>query len=190
VLLVYRPVTLTELGSLVESLDNNPANAESINKAIGLCGSFLTVRDSRVFIIHQSAKDYLSNKAAPIIFPYGSTDAHGIIFSQSLQAMSAMLRRNMYNLYPLGLPINEIKAPDPDPLAAIRYSCIHWIDHFCDMHNSDGQSQNQLGHEKCQAVFLFLRKFFLYWLEALGLMGYIEHGVLSMARLENLLRVS
>lgn len=125
VLLVYRPITLAELSSLVESPDDNPADAELIHKAIGFCGSFLTVRDSRVYVIHQSAKDYLSSKAAPTIFPSGSANVHGVIFSQSLRAMSATLQRNIYNVYPPGLRINAIKAPDSDPLAALQYSCVH-----------------------------------------------------------------
>jgi hypothetical protein len=188
VLFVYRPVTLAELGSLLESPDDNPADDELIHKAIGLCGSFLIVRDSRVYVIHQSAKDYLSSKAAPTIFS-GSANVHGVIFARSLQAMSATLQRNIYNIYPPGLPINAIKAPDPDPLAAIRYSCVHWVDHFCYIHNSNSQAQDHIDH-KCQEVFQFLQKYYLYWLEALGLMGHIEDGVLSMARLESLLRVS
>ncbi|KKO96442.1 hypothetical protein THAR02_11457 [Trichoderma harzianum] len=123
VLLVYRPVTLAELSSLVESPDDNPADAELVHKAIGFCGSFLTVRDGRIYVIHQSAKDYLSGKAAPTIFPSGSANVHGVIFARSLQAMSATLRRNIYNLYSPGTSINNIEAPDPDPLAAIQYSC-------------------------------------------------------------------
>ncbi|KAL7904015.1 hypothetical protein GGI35DRAFT_245231 [Trichoderma velutinum] len=189
ILLVYRPVTLAELGSLLESPDNTPADAKLINKAIGFCGSFLTVRDSRVYVIHQSAKDYLSGKAASTIFPSSSADVHGVIFARSLQAMSATLRRNIYNLYPPGLPINAIKAPDPDPLAAVRYSCVYWVDHFCSIFNSNSQSQDQVDH-KCRTVFLFIRKYFLYWLEALGLMRHIGDGVLSIARLENLLTSS
>ncbi|KAL7940607.1 NACHT domain-containing protein [Trichoderma barbatum] len=189
VLLVYQPVTLAELGTLIESPDDNLADAELIDRAIRFCGSFLTIRDSRVYVIHQSAKDYLSGKAAPTIFPSGSANVHGVIFSQSLQAMSATLQRNIYNLYSPGTSINDIKAPDPDPLAAIQYSCVHWVDHFCYIHDSNSQSQDQVGH-KYQEVFLFLRKYFLYWLEALGLTGHIEDGILSIIRLENLLRVS
>lgn len=130
-LLIYRPITLAELSSLIKSLDNNPADTKLINRAIGFYGSFLTVRDSRIYVIHQLAKDYLSGKAALTIFPSGSATVHGSIFARSLQAMSATLRRNIYDLYPPGLPINKIKAPDPDPLAVIQYSCVHWVDHFC-----------------------------------------------------------
>ncbi|PTB40405.1 hypothetical protein M441DRAFT_59154 [Trichoderma asperellum CBS 433.97] len=184
VLLVYQPVTLAELGTLIESTDNDPVDAELIHKAIGFCGSFLTMRDSRVYIIHQSAKDYLSGKAASTIFPSNSADIHGVIFVRSIQAMSTRLQRNIYNLHSPGTSINNIKAPDPDPLAAVRYSCVHWVDHFCYIYNSN---KDQVNHE-CQEVFLFLRKYFLYWLEALGLMGYVEDVILSMIGLENLLR--
>ncbi|KAM0247351.1 hypothetical protein ACHAQJ_009885 [Trichoderma viride] len=178
---------MAELGSLLESSDNNnPADAELIQKAIGLCGSFLTVRDSHIYFIHQSAKDFLSGEAAFALFPLGPANVHGVIFSRSLQAMSAILQRNIYNAYPPGIPINEIKALDLDPLDAIRYSCVHWVDHFCDMHNGRSQSQYQVDH-KCQAVFQFLQKYFLYWLEALSLMGGMKDGVLGMEKLENYL---
>lgn len=190
VLLVYRPVTLVELGSLIDAPENNFTDVESIHKAIGLCGSFLTVRDSQVYVIHQSAKDYLSDKALSTTFFPSPSDVHDAIFSRSIQAMSANLRRNIYNLHSPGLSSIEIKAPDPDPLSAIRYSCIHWVDHFCDMHNRNSQSQNGVENTQYQTVQLFLRKYFLYWLEALGLVGHIEDGVLSMARLEDTLRVS
>ncbi|KAL5092833.1 hypothetical protein Trisim1_000568 [Trichoderma cf. simile WF8] len=187
-LLVYRPVTLVELSSLIKSPDDDDADIESIDKALGLCGSFLTVRDGQVYVIHQSVKDYFSDNAVSAAFLPSPADVHGDIFLRSTEVMSAKLRRNIYNSCSPGLSSNEIKRPDPDPLSAIRYSCIHWIDHFCDMHNS--QSQHQTREDRCRTVFKFLRKYLLYWLEALGLMGCTENGVLSMARLEDLLRVS
>ncbi|OPB43886.1 hypothetical protein A0O28_0022040 [Trichoderma guizhouense] len=188
VLLAYRPVTLAELGSIIQSSDDGLADAESMHKAIELCGSFLTVRDSQVYVIHHSAKDYLSDQALSTAFFPSPADVHGDIVLHSIQAMSATLRRNIYNLRSPGLQSNEIKVPNPDPLSAIRYSCIHWVDHFCDLHNS--QSQDEVDNESHRTVFLFLQKYFLYWLETLGVTAHIEDGVLSMAKLEDLLRVS
>lgn len=182
---VYRPITIAELGILIKCPD-----AELIHKAIGFCGSFLTVRDNQVYIIHQSAKDYLKGEAASTLLP-SPAKINGLILSQSVQAMSATLRRNIYNLDSPSLSTNEIKAPDPDPLETIRYSCIYWIDHFCDIYTQDGQSrsQNLVDDEKCQMILLFFRKYFLYWLEALGLLGHIEDSVLSIIRLGSLLKV-
>ncbi|RYP09775.1 hypothetical protein DL765_008331 [Monosporascus sp. GIB2] len=142
--------------------------------------SFLTIRDDRVYLIHQSVKDYLNGKASSTIFPSGPTNVHHAIFSQSLQAMSATLRRDIYNLHHPGLLIGEIKAPDPDPLAAIRYSCVHWIDHFCDAYNRSCPEVETVGQ--------FLQEKFLYWLEALGLIQHMGDAILSITRLESLLR--
>ncbi|KAL7789848.1 WD40 repeat-like protein [Trichoderma ceciliae] len=187
VLLVYQPVTLAELGYLIESPNRDPTDVNLLHRAVELCGSFLTTKGELVYIIHQSAKDYL-NKTISTILPAGSANMHGVIFSQSLKAMSATLQRNMYDLDPLGLTVNKIKAPDPDPLRVIHYLCIHWVNHFCDMHCIHGQPQREVDHEKSQMIILFLQKYLLYWLEALGLIGHIEDAVLSIIRLENLLR--
>lgn len=182
---VYRPVTIAELCILIKCPD-----AELVHKAIGFCGSFLAVREGQVYIIHQSAKDYLSGEAASTLLPSPAA-IHGVILTQSVRAMSVSLRRNIYDLDSPSLSTNEIKVPDPDPLEAIRYSCIYWIDHFCGIYTQDGpfQSQNLIDDDQCQMVFLFFRKHFLYWLEALGLLGHVEDSVLSIIRLVGLLEV-
>jgi hypothetical protein len=153
-----------------------------------MCGSFLKIQSDYVYLIHQSVKDYLSGKARAIIFPSGLTDAHHIIFWRSLDAMSMTLRRNIYDLHPLGLLTSEVITPEPDPLAAVRYSCVRWINHFCDMH-SESLSQHQ-GLRDDESVRRFFDEFFLYWLEAMSLLRAMAEAVLSVTRLENLLKVS
>ncbi|RYP84315.1 hypothetical protein DL770_005219 [Monosporascus sp. CRB-9-2] len=175
---VYQPLTLTELASLVELPQVISDNLEWLEQFIGQCGSFLTIRGGMIYFVHQSVKDYLSDKASSTIFPSGPTDVHHAIFSRSLQAMST-LRRNIYNLHRPGLLIGEINAPDPDPLAAIRYSCVHWIGHFCDAYSSSRPEVETVGQ--------FLREKSLYWLEALGLIQHMGDVILSITRLESLL---
>ncbi|TEY28939.1 hypothetical protein BOTCAL_0983g00020 [Botryotinia calthae] len=46
--------------------------------------------------------------------------------------ISNTLKRDIYNLCYPGFPIDQVKQPDPDPLAYIQYSCIHWVDHLKD----------------------------------------------------------
>ena len=41
--IVYQPITLKELTSLVEMLDDIADDLESIREIISLCGSFLTI---------------------------------------------------------------------------------------------------------------------------------------------------
>ena len=47
-----------------------------------MCGSLLTIRNSYVHLIHQSAKDYLGTNASAKIF-LGKADVHHSLFSRS-----------------------------------------------------------------------------------------------------------
>ncbi|PVH69552.1 beta transducin-like protein HET-D2Y [Cadophora sp. DSE1049] len=181
--IIYRPILLKELTSLIEMLEDLLDDLESLREIIGLCGSFLTIREDIIYFVHQSAKDYLFRKAFDEIFPSGKGEAHYVIFSRSLQVMSRRLQRDIYSLCALGYPIERVKRPDPDPLAAIRYSCIHWVDHLCDW-NSNSCVNHKVDLQDRGIVDVFIKKKFLYWLEALGLYRSMSEGVLSMAKLE------
>jgi len=189
VAIVYRPITLQELTSLVEMLEDMADDLKSLREIIGLCGSFLTIRGDTVYFVHQSAKDFLFKKAFNEIFPSGTEEAHYKIFSKSLQAMSKTLRRDMYSLRQLGYPAEQVKQPDPDPLAASRYSCIYWVDHLCNCNL--GPSANRTSDLRDGgAINSFMKKKFLYWLEALSLCKSIPQGVVAMTRLETVVEVN
>jgi hypothetical protein len=188
ILHVYRPITLAELGCLFRRDDGNLATAEFISSTIALCGSFLTIREGKIYIIHQSAKDYLNTATSPSL-QLGFAKIHNVIFEQSIEAMSAVLRRNIYDLDPFGLPESQIKRPVPNPLEAISYSCAHWVNHFCDIHPSNGRLYLEEHNKYHRMALKFLLKNFLYWLEALGLIECTEDGAISMIRLESLLKV-
>jgi hypothetical protein len=49
--LVYRPITLKELVALVEQLGET-ANDEELREIIGFCGSFLTLREDTIYMVH------------------------------------------------------------------------------------------------------------------------------------------
>jgi WD40 repeat protein len=151
-----------------------------------MCGSFLTIRDDQIYLIHQSAKDYLSDKERAGIFP-SKSKVHYYIFSQSLKLMSLTLKRDMYGLTALGFPIDEVQVPADDPLATTRYSCIYWVDHLCDW-SSDSSENHGDTLQKGGAVDIFLRTKYLYLLEALGLCKSISKGIVSMEKLEALVK--
>ena len=182
----YRPLQLSELVTLVAL----PKLAVPYN-IVRLCG-LLTIRedDKTVYFVHQSAKDYLTEHAKSEIlseiFPHGRAEGHHTIVSQSLEAMRAKLRRNIYDLDYPGFPISKVQAPHPDPLASIRYACVYWIDHFCEIENG----HDRVGLCENGTIDVFLKKHFLHWLEALSLLKSMSEGVLSMAKLTGLLKVS
>jgi hypothetical protein len=191
--LAYRPLRLPELGAVSGLPDEVSGEAEWMRQIVTMSGSFLTVRDETVYFVHQSAKDYLIGKAASIILPLGPAAAHRSIFQRSLDAMRkpcggrSLLRRNMYGLCYPGAGVPD-EAPNPDPLAAVRYSCVYWIDHLCEACRRDGQDDLRDGLRDAGAVYDFLRRYLLYWIEALSLCGAISDGVFAVARLERLLK--
>ena len=184
VTLVYRPITLKELVTLVASLEDVTSDAE-LREIIGLCGSFLTLREQTLHFVHQSAKDFLLAKATQEIFPAGQEALHQAIFARSLQVMSITLKRDMYGLKAIGALIEDIEKPKLDPLAAVSYSCIYWIDHLCE----SKLTASTLDPEHLRDggfVDRFLKKTFLYWLESLSLCRSMSYGIVSMNKLHML----
>ncbi len=205
----YRPPRLSELASLA----GLPKTAVPRDVA-RLCGLLtIKEKDDIVYFVHQSAKDYLTkdpntkdpntkdpntkdpntkdpNTKDPNsdllskIFPKGHTHGHRTIVLQSLESMGQKLRRNIYGLEYLGFPVAEVQAPHPDPLTSTRYACVYWVDHLCEIGNSD--------EVRCyeEVIDKFLRNHFLHWLEALSLMRSISNGVFAITKLISLLTVS
>jgi hypothetical protein len=182
---LYRPVTISELVALVEQLKGA---SDDVREIISLCGSFLTLREDTIYFVHKSAKDFLFATGFDEIFPNGTEDVHRVIFSKSLALLSSTLHRDMYGLKEPGIPIENAKPADSDPLAALRYSCVYWIDHLYD---SDPASWANSGSvlQAAGVIDAFLRKKYLYWLEGLSLCKSIAKGVVSMAKLRQLVEV-
>ncbi|KAK3934862.1 hypothetical protein QBC46DRAFT_425470 [Diplogelasinospora grovesii] len=180
---VYRPITLDDLTVLVDTLDGVSGDYEALADIVGLCGSFLTLRKRTVSFVHQSAKDFLLKQAHDEIFPSGIEDIHHTIFSRSLRIIRETLRRDIYNLGAPGFSIDKVRPPDPDPLVAVRYSCVYWINHLrdCDPKKNANKDLQDGG-----SIDTFLRKKYLHWLEALSLQKSVSKGVASMLALQGL----
>jgi hypothetical protein len=186
--LVYQPITLEELVTLVVELEDTTHDPESVQEIISLCGSFLTLRANTIYFVHQSAKDFLLTKVVREVFPSGKEDVHSALCTGSLRNLSKTLRRDIYGLKALGYSITEVKQPDPDPLAESRYSCVYWVDHLC----ASILQSSVICTEDLQdrgSINTFLQEKYLYWLEALSLCKSIPKGVVSMAKLSSLVQV-
>ena len=102
--------------------------------------------------------------------------------------MSTALRRDMYGLDLPGVHIDEVRVPSPDPLAAVQYSCVYWVDHLC--RSVSGASRHRDGLlEDYGAVYKFFETKYLYWLEALSLLRAMPAGVIAIKQLLGLLGV-
>jgi hypothetical protein len=63
IVMAVRPLTLIELSTAIESIPSLSLSCdEVIRDQITFCGYFLMVKEDRIRLIHQSAKDYLLRK--------------------------------------------------------------------------------------------------------------------------------
>ncbi|RFU81298.1 high-affinity glucose transporter [Trichoderma arundinaceum] len=177
---VYRPVSLAELASLLDISDNS---GEELEEIVTSCGSFLVVRKEVVRFVHQSAKDFLFQDDK-LVSKIGSQ--HYEIFSRSLDILSATLQCDMYNLrHPGALVLDHIPNQNQEVLKHALYSCAFWADHL--------KAANDLERERCEAslqeggiVHIFLREKLLNWLEALSLIQSMPDGARAVGTLAKL----
>lgn len=183
---VYRPITLDELKSYIDVPDITD-DYDALSEIIAFCGSFLSLRKNTVVFIHQSAKDFLLTREITNIMPTGIEGEHHALFLRSLRVMSNTLRRDIFGIQNPGLPITEVKTPSPYPLIAIEYACVHWVNHLQDCNSTEDLHGDLVDQG---SVDSFLQRKYLYWLEALTLLGSTSEGITAMQELEALLRVS
>ncbi|KAK3359855.1 hypothetical protein B0T25DRAFT_111949 [Lasiosphaeria hispida] len=173
--LALRPLALPELATLAEL----PPHMDP-RIIVKKCGSFLTAKEETVYLIHQSAKDYLDENYTTRLQPAGVAQGHADIGKRSIEVMVSDLRQNMYHL-DFGSKPNDMKPPHADPLARIRYSCLFWTDHLCFRNDENTGCLRELMDSG--KAFEFLKECFLHWLEALSLLGKISDGVSSIRKL-------
>jgi hypothetical protein len=174
--LARRPLSLSELAVLA----GLPSDMHW--KIVKKCRLFLTTKEETVYLVHQSAKEYLEEKQQLRLPQSGAVLGHANISRRSIGAMST-LKRNIYDLPHWGVESKDIRPPASDRLAPLRYSCLFWVDHLCDGQSSE--SKNNLWDK----VTVFLKEHFLHWLESLSLLGKFPEGVLSIRKLLRVVQV-
>ena len=179
----YRPLKIGEMMVLLDVDSTLLRSPDFIKELVGLCGSFLTIKDLRVELIHQSAKDFLLAEGAKSIFIHGQRPIQTQMYTQSLKKLHSALRRDIYSLKYPGIALSDVSRPSPDPLEDIEYSCVYWMDHF--MEQYDDHSEACISWENVRSVYEFIKERFFYWLEALSLLGGISILASSISKLES-----
>jgi hypothetical protein len=177
---VYRPITLEELKLFVDSMEQD--EYDDLPQIIKACGSFLTLRKDVMYFVHQSAKDFLLEKASDQILPSGVTREHQSLFSKSVDALSKTLERDICELGAPGFPIDQVSPHDLNALASVHYACVFWVDH---LHKSDSMAIKDALQDSGD-VHTFMRDKFLYWLECLSLLRSVPQGIHAVHKLEAL----
>ncbi|KAK1713022.1 NACHT domain-containing protein, partial [Colletotrichum lupini] len=181
--ILERPVISLELCSIMGLSKKFDRKVETLERVVRCCGSFLSLRDGTVYFVHQSARDFLLDKEEDTfanLFPRGVEGLHWAVCLESLGAISKVTRRNIYGLKDVGIAQKDIIMPKPNPLVSVAYSCAFWMKHL-------GESSTERDIKDYEFVNEFLRTKFLYWLEALALIGELSKAVQGIQKLQNVI---
>ncbi|UZP36618.1 hypothetical protein NXS19_004434 [Fusarium pseudograminearum] len=175
----YRPLNLRELAIAVDSLSEFRNNTTALTETVLLCCSFLTLRHgtTTVVFVHQSAREFIMNKAHAEVMPDGILEQHNKMFHASWEAVKEAMRHFIN-------PGNEINwnFPDGDHLEPLGYACTYWVAHFKHYGGREEQRQ-QIDFE----IEKFLHEHLLHWLQILGQLRSMSEGILSLHNLVSIL---
>ncbi|KAI3585773.1 quinon protein alcohol dehydrogenase-like superfamily [Fusarium oxysporum f. sp. albedinis] len=187
-----RHVTLEELLCIVDPAIGSDIKLTELEQVIVSCGSFLYLQKGVVKFIHQSAVDFLLSEDTSSKLP-SIVDRHHSLFRNALCVLqtSPSLKRNIYDLEAPDMTQNEINSnkPRPDPLSSLAYLCIYCVNHLYDsvLPQEPIQTLSTIPSEDISAIATFLKSKFLFWIEALSLLGQVPYGVQAIQKLQRLL---
>lgn len=160
----YRPLRLCELDSVVDLpqdlIDYDSPDHDGLVELVERCGSFLIIRESTIYFVHQSAKDYLETSGESQFLAFDRASQHGSIARRCLSAMSSSLTfRNFPHPGSLTAPLTPA---DESLLAKMGYACCYWIIHVNEFFRPgvDGE-----GAIRLKQMHEFLNKYFMPWIE-------------------------
>ncbi|KAF5979226.1 vegetative incompatibility protein het-E-1 [Fusarium bulbicola] len=181
VTIAFEPLSLGELAvsddkiATVTKIKGPEPDLQILASIVNDCGSFLAIRNSTVFTVHQSASDFLQIQSD--IFPLGIAEQHYLLFISSMKVKEE-LHRNLYHVHDDSIYVHEISKPASDPMDSMRYSCVYWVDHLL---KSTRQSIQR--SSTCTLVETFLKTKYLYWLEAMSWLDRVSRAIKSIQTL-------
>ena len=132
---------------------------------------------------HPSFRDFLLDPRRCLHpqLSIGEAETHRNLFSNCLGLMSK-LQRDICNLQHPGILASAVERDKVEKSLPpeVQYACRYWAHHL-------QRSNTVLCND--DKVHSFLRKHFLHWLEALGLIGVLVEGVHAVITLESMLKV-
>jgi NACHT domain len=148
--------------------------------------SVLSIPDSEnvpIRPLHLSFREFLVDPQKQRKSPFwiDEKETHERLASQCLKLMSSPkgLRQDICNLLKPGALKSEIdeRTIAKDLLPEVRYACRYWVYHL--------EQSKRCIHDG-DLVHLFLQQYFLYWLEAMSLMGEVYKGIYLIDSLQAL----
>ena len=190
VTVAFRPLRLRELVVVASLPSDEFDDPQAVVDLVSRCGSFLTISQDTVSLIHLSAKDYLMAGNGQHLFDGAAVEEHRRVTCRLLSAMRSSLRRDVCGVERLGAQTMELtQRVENRILTQIAYACEYWVDHLCASNLTPSATPEDILRDG-GVVDLFLQEKFLYWLEALSLCRSMSKGVVAIEKLWSLVQVS
>ena len=172
VVLVFNPLSVKALSDLLK--------VSGISTALRSLHSLLLVptsKDATVRIFHKSFPDFLMDPRRCIDHQFFIDPLihHREVLLSCLNLLSERLKRNIGGLdnYAILDEVKDLPDQQKDNIGdALEYACCFWTKHLL------GIPGSSLGVEEVQkAIDKFFPTCFLFWIEALVLMGKLDNGI-------------
>lgn len=177
------PLSIVSLARLLDiSKEDISCRLDSLHSVLNISDN----EDMPVRLLHLSFRDFLLDpqKDGKSPFWVNETETHKILTSKCLQLMSSLkgLKQNMCNLSSPGTLRSEIEQQtiDNSLSSEVRYACRYWVHHL---------KQSKIYVNDNDSVCVFLQKYFLYWLEAISLIGETSESIHMIDSLQLLICV-
>lgn len=179
--LAYRPLNMAEVGS-VTGLSDEWAPIKAL---VDRCASFLKMQGTDIEFVHQSARDYLSEKNGQSTLDSYECCGHSEII---LSCLSYLPQRLKVILVDLPRPDSTRELMKRNALvASVDYTATLWVQHL-----NGGQQTSQIQNALTEqgVVGTFLRTKLLEWLECLSLLDKLPHIIEALRTLADIVDVS
>ena len=141
-------------------------------------------------LLHPSFHDFVSNEARceDSRFFIEKASIHSKLLISCLKVMSAKLRRNVCNLHMPGSSPHEVQRETlfHHLPRHVQYACQYWVEHLA---GTGSEQWSHLGLCDGGIIHEFFQRYYLYWLEAMSLLGKMSDAVLMVAKVGGMLKV-
>ena len=175
VVLAANPLSPSTIAALLE------LDTDDVFPVLSSVHSLLILQDSDpdhpVRSFHKSFPDFVTdpNRCASHRFRISSPDHHSQLLTCCLGLMNRMLEKNICKL-PDGVAnsdVDDLKERTDEYIdSALRYACMSWHMHLVDADTTPAHAP-AIAH----TLYQFLEKKFLFWLEALSVLGSARNAV-------------
>ncbi|KAL8777436.1 MAG: hypothetical protein Q9194_002548 [Teloschistes cf. exilis] len=173
-MLAYRPLDVKEVCSVAGFSDRDMA----VDGLVDRCASFIKMRGTRIYFVHQSARDYLAGKGEHSLPNFYDKYGHSDVTLSCVNYLRDRLKTNLVDLPRPGSTrdlVKELKDEGKSAvLASIGYAATFWAQHLklaehtlCIRNALSGSGE----------ISQFLRTKLLEWLECLSLLDQLPGAV-------------